>query len=80
MKYNKNIEKLYDKIKGNSYTKKLNDLVNNLSTGGPVERSIKKRVGNIANKGRNRYNLSDKIYKAIDKMYNNISKQQEKIK
>ena len=40
--------------------------INILSTGGKVERSYKKRVGNIVNKNNRRYDIARKVLEKIE--------------
>lgn len=79
MKYKKNIDKIYDKIRGNTHYKILERIVNRYSTGGPVERSFKKAIGDIGHKRNNRFSVSERIYKAIMNTYNHIDKSQGKV-
>lgn len=79
MKYSKNVDKLYDKIRGNTHYKTLERIINRYSTGGPVERRFKKTIGDIANKGKNKFNISNKVYKAIMRTYDHIARSQGKM-
>lgn len=78
MKYSKNVDNIYDKIRGNSHYKVLERIVNRYSTGGPVERRFKKAIGDVGHKRNNRFSISDKVYKTIMKTYDHISKAQGK--
>lgn len=76
MKYKKKvkeeIEKIIDKSTDGIYDK----IMNRYSTGGKIERSMKKKIGDKVNKNDTRYNPTEKAYEVIDKVYRKINHQE----
>jgi hypothetical protein len=71
-----NTENIKERMREMDPKYKLNKVINNLSTGGKVERRYKKRIGNKVNKDLDKkfdkmqsYNIVDKIKKRIQDVY-----------
>jgi len=77
MKYKRKTDEAIDKIRSLNPHAEYEKIMNRLSTGGPIERSFKKRIGNKTHKTLNKEDMVSKYYDAIEKAYKNIHKDRE---
>lgn len=73
MTYKKRLEKALEKIYNFTPGSGYDEFINKLSTGGPIERSYKKRIGDMTHK-KGEAGFVEKYYAAVDKVYKNIYK------
>lgn len=78
MTYNKRVKKIIEKLRNFNPYVFYDKVMNRLSTGGEIERKMKKHIADVAHPGGDRSNnRNEKYYKAIEKAYSLINNERE---